>query len=247
MFAEILSASFGYVDIALIAFVVLCLLLGLARGFAKSLNGILLSVTIVLISMFLLGLTLEPAKEFSLSQKLNNALIEESAEWGDSFNEPIYETDDGLKLLHDEKYIKISSVDGTKGKIANWLAEKYIDEDGQTVAGVIVDNISSLIISIVLFLLYCIAFGVVFAFVRKASHSLSDSDSSAILVVDRILGSVVGCTLACVTVLFIFGIFASLQDKMPSAIEYIKGNIVSGYVYENNPVKVVFESIFTNY
>lgn len=246
MFGEILSASFGYVDIAVIVVVVLSLLLGLVRGFSKSLNGILLAITIVLISLFLVGLTFESAKEFSLSQDLNNALVQESEDWGDSFTEPIYHTDKGQRILHNEELVKINSIDGVKGKIANWLAEKYVNEDGQSVSGVIVDNLTSLIISLILFLLYCIAFGIVFAFIRKASESLTESEIPAVMILDRVLGSIVGGVLACVAVLFVFGIFASLNEQMPKTIEYIKGNVVSGFLYENNPVKVVFESIFTN-
>lgn len=244
MFAHLLSASFGYLDIAILVIVALFLILGLIRGIAKSFKGFFLTVAVMLLSLFLLGLSFGSARDFSLSVKLEESLTSASAGWGDSFNDPVYQTEDGLMALHSGELVKLNGYDGVKGKIANWLAGKFISEDGQSVAEVCVDNLTSFIVSLILFLLYCIALGIVCAIIRKVTERMHFSQSAGIVALDRIAGGVIAAGLSVIFILFVLGILAAVQDKIPSAIDYIENSVIGGFLYSHNPVAKVLVDIF---
>lgn len=244
MLSGLLSASFGYADIAFLVILGLCLLLGLIRGIAKSFKGFFLTIAIILLSLFLLGLSFPSARDLDVSNKLEGSLTSAAEGWGAAFNDEIYFSEDGstLMAMHDGQLVELKSLD--KGVIANWLGNRFITENGQTVGGAIVGNITSLITSIILFIVFCIALGIVAWIIRKVTEKMHFSDSGAVKAIDRIVGGVIASGLGIIFVLFVLAIFASLADKMPTVISYITESPICGFFYTHNPVATVLTNIF---
>lgn len=246
MFTHLLGASFEYADIAFLCIIGLFLILGLIRGIAKSFKGFLVSIAIILLSLFLLGLTFAPIRQMDISMKLEDTLITSSQNWGDIYTQEIYFNADGsLAILVDGNLVPLAdAASGIKGKFASYLASKFITEDGQTLGGVIVDNITSLIVSLIVFILYCILLGIIVAIFRKMTEKMHFSDNGAVKTIDRIAGGLISAGLSLIFILFVLAIFASLDGKMPTVIEYVKKAPMCNFFYTHNPIATVLTNIF---
>jgi uncharacterized membrane protein required for colicin V production len=246
MFGAALCASIGYSDIAVLALLALCLIFGIIRGFSKTLKGFMVGVAVVLCSLYLTGLAFAPAQNLSVSQSLEQSLASSSEGWGEAFTTPVYSVETGYAVLNDDgaTYTALKEVGGFKGVLANWLADKFEPQDSQTVAEVIVGNIANLILSIILFALFAFALSVICALLRRLTQNMHTSENRAVRALNKVLGGVLGAGLAMIFVLFVFAIFASLEDKMPSVISAVKASPVSAFFYNNNPVGSVLTGIF---
>lgn len=249
MLANILSAQTIYADIAFFVIIALFALLGLIRGIAKSFKGFFLSVTIILCSLLLLGVTFEPARQTPAFEKLETTLIEASSSWGDAFNMPVTIGDDGKYYVHvivegSDEYLQLKAIDGINGKIADWLAGNFITENGQTLGGVAADVITSLVAAAALFLGYCIGFGIIAYIIRRITRKMHSSESATVKALDRVFGAIVAAALALVFILVVLAILAPLSDKIPTVHEYLINSPVCGFFYTNNPVAKVFAKIF---
>ncbi len=245
MFATVLGASFGYADIAVLVVLGLALLIGIIRGFSKSLKGLWLTLAVILISLLLVGVTFAPVREGSLAAKLDDAMISASAGWGDAFNTPVVSTENGLRAEYNGEYVELSSIDGVKGKIANSLAGSFFTEDGQTVAQMITFRITGFVFLLGLFIAYCIGLGIVFALLRRATERMKYSQSTVVKIIDRTLGGVVSVALGLVFIFFVFAIIAALGNVAPEAADYIINSPVGGFLYGINPVGKVFADVFS--
>ena len=78
MFTTTLSATTWYADLALIVLLVGFVAIGAARGIAKSMKGIFMTITVVLVSLLLMGLLHDPILESSIGQSLQSTLSSRS-------------------------------------------------------------------------------------------------------------------------------------------------------------------------
>ncbi|MEG1529033.1 MAG: hypothetical protein RR405_01660 [Clostridia bacterium] len=244
MISSVLSTTFGYVDIAILVLLGLGLIIGLIRGFAKSLHGFFLSVATVLISLLLLGVTFAPIRVTPVCGQLETALSGASTTWGPAFNDEIFKVSDQFFAMEGGQLVELKSLDGIKGKIADLLAKQFYVADGQSVAQIVTGNLTSLIIAIILFIAYCIGFGLIFAIFRHLTKGLHKSLSTPAKVVDRIGGGIVATALAFMLVLLLLAIFSALQNKIPQVIDYIQNSTIGKFFYDLNPIGKVFEQIF---
>ena len=104
MFMTTLSATTWYADVALIAILVLFTLLGVARGFGKSMKGFVMTVTIILVSLLIMGLLHKTVMDSSLGQSLSGAIGGTSSGWGVEFNEIVYSDESGRYILRVYSY-----------------------------------------------------------------------------------------------------------------------------------------------
>ena len=135
-------------------------------------------------------------------------------------------------------------VDSAKGKLAVWLAERFITEDGQTLGKASADMLTSIIVSAALFVIYCILLGIICYILRKIFKGMHNSDSSAIRIVDRVFGAVVSTGLAFVFILLVLAILHALARVIPTVHEYLQSSVICGFFYQNNPIGNIFGSIF---
>lgn len=254
MLSTLLSAATWYADVALIVLIVLFALLGVARGFGNSLKGAGMTVLIILGSLLLVGVLHGPVMASSLGTGLNEKLASASAGWGNSFTEDVYYVDDAYKISNGEgELVNIADSDGIKGKIANWLAEKFIApedvsnvaEPSESVADVCVYNLTSLVIALGLLLVLCIAMSIVCSILRGMTKGMHKNEKRWVSALDRVLGGVVGIVLGATIVFLVLAILAAFSDKAPSIVQYINDSTICKFFYDLNPIGQMFEKIFT--
>ena len=170
MFSQVLSASFNYADIAFLALLLLGLILGLVRGVSKSFKGLFLAVTIILCSLLILGATFNKIRELSVFDSLNSKIVESANGWGEAFTSPLYQNEDGtwyVKVQRDGEMqnVPLSSVDGIKGRLAGFLAQRFVTEEGVSLGSVAADYLTNLVAAVGCFILFCILLGIVAAII----------------------------------------------------------------------------------
>lgn len=255
----LLSAQVPYADIAFIVVLALALILGLIRGLAKSFKGFFLAVAIVLISLLLISPTFEPVRKISVFEKMNVSITEKISST-ELLAMPIYvetaQNEDGTETR--TFFVEITLEDGTtartdlgtalgdgiKAKFANWLAERFITEDGQTIGGVAGNFISDIIVSVIMFIVYCIALGLICWLIRLIFRGMHNSDSDVLRIVDRSLGAVVSVALTLVFVLVVLAIIAKAADENSAVHIYLSNSKICGFFYLNNPITELWTSIF---
>jgi len=251
----ILISAISYADIAFFVILGLGLLGGIIGGLAKALKGFFKSVAVVLISLLLVGVTLAPLCGIGFVKSMTNTFNEKTANWGVVFTEPVYQADDGTYYIFveydgDPNKVKLEDaggsglVDQSKGKFAEWLAERFITEDGQTIGEACANMLTSIIVSVVAFIVYCILLSLLCWVLRKIFKGLHDSDSTAVRVIDRVLGAVVAAGLALLFMLLVMAILNALSKTLPSVHEYLTNSPVCGFFYQHNPIGTIFKSIF---
>ena len=250
MTGTLLSATFSYADIALVALIALGLVLGLIRGAAKSFKGFFMAIAIILASLLIVGATFAKVREISVFNALDEKIVSSSQGWGDAFNKPLHKDDDGnfyIEVQQDGEMqqVPLSNVDGIKGKIANFLATRFVTDEGHSLGEVAADYITNLVVAIACFIVYCIALGLIVWLIRKLIFDkLHDSENKAVKWIDRILGALISAALSLVFVLVVFAIFHIFDSKMAVVTDYLKNSTICGYLYENNPISLVFSKIF---
>jgi len=252
-----LAASFSYPDIAFLVLIGLGGLCGLLFGFHRTFKGILLAVAIMLISVMLVGLTSTPVRGLGVSTDIENSILSKTSAWGDIYNEPIYVSEDGsfyvLKQIDgstEKVALENAMGDGItatiKGKFVLKLATWFIKEDGETLAGLAASQLTSIIMTVLAFVVYCIALGIIAMFLRYIFKNINDSDHKSLKWVDRILGLVTQLALTLIFVLVIISILKVVADKasLGSINDLMNNSIICGYFYNNNPLSSIFTKIF---
>ena len=245
MFSTTLAATTWYADLALIILLVGFIAFGAVRGFGKSMKGFFMTVTIVLLALLAMGLLHEPIMNSSLGEGLKNSIGEKSVGWGPEFNE----------VIHHEGTTKYIIVDGVKqdlgkmsvqGMLASVLADMFITEYGvQSLAGLVVHNVSNLIVSVCTFAVSCLVLSLICSILKGVTQNMEDSKSKGIRITNRVLGGVIGLVLGAVTILTVFAILQATADKIPEVIAYINDSTICKFFYELNPIGKALASIFT--
>lgn len=257
MLTSLLSATTWYADVALVVLILLFVVLGVIRGFGKSLKGGFMSIVIILCSLLLVGVLHGTVMDSSVGTGLNDKLVTASDGWGDAFTKDVYYVDGAFKVQKDDgDYQALSDTDGIKGKISNWLAGKFIatdsaavdpyslDAERESVADVCVYNLTALIIAAALFLVLCILLSIVCSILKAMTKNMHDSDSTAVRAVDRVLGGVVGLVLGATFVFLVLAILTAVSDKVPSVVAYINDSTICKFFYDLNPIGLMFAKIF---
>ena len=131
-----------------------------------------------------------------------------------------------------------------KGKFALWLAKTFIQESGQTIGQVAGVFLSDVIVAIVLFVVYCIALGIICWLLRTLFAKMHTSDSKVLVGIDRTCGAIISTAFALVFIMVVLAILNSLKGKIPTVDSAIESSTVCKYFYENNPIAKLFAEIF---
>ncbi len=143
-------------------------------------------------------------------------------------------------------------VSKAKGKIALRLARRFIrpasgeDEgtEGEALAGIAADALTTLIFDIVLFVVYCIVLGVIFFLLRKLFKRMHDADSVGVKALDRVLGAVVATGLALLTVFLVFAIIKAAVPDGSKVAKFFEESTIAGALYKNNIMSGLLTKIF---
>ena len=253
---SILSAT-SYADIAFFVLLALGLIGGLIGGVAKALKGLYKNVAVILFSLLLVGATLTPLSNSAMFRPIKNSFTNMSSDWGVVFTEPVHIAKDGsyyIVMEYDGDFQKMplesangsGLVDASKGRLALWLAERFITKEnqGQSLSEAAASMFTSIIVAIIAFIVYCILLTIVCFALRKLFKHLHEADSSVVRTLDRVLGALLAMTLALLFILLVLGILHTMGRIMPTMDEYLKNSVVCGYLYEHNPIGLIFAKIF---
>ncbi|MDE6302680.1 MAG: CvpA family protein [Clostridia bacterium] len=255
MIATTISAV-SYADIALFVILGIGLLGGLIGGLARAFKGFFKTIAIILISLLIVGATVVPICNTSLVKGWTSDLAGKTAAWGDVYTEPIFIADDGSYYIYTEydgepNKVQLEAAGGNNlvgtvnGKLAAWLAKRFITESGtQTLGGVGASALMTLLTAVCLFVIYCIALGIICWLLRKAFKNMHSSDNTAVRVIDRTLGAVLSAGLALIFIMLVLAILHTLGSKIPTMHEYLINSPVCGFLYEHNPISIMFAKIF---
>lgn len=248
LFASSLSASSSAwaVDVAIVAVLVLFLVGGIVKGLSRSTKGFFVFIFVVLASLFCMSLTHETMMESAVGEKIEAALTKSSEGWGVAFNSPVIISEDGsMTVMVDGDDVDFGDIkEGTKRNIAKWLAKQFVENSGETVAQAIVYNLTSLIVSVILFFIFVIALCIALALIKLITRSFRDSGSTALHAVDRILGAVFCLFIGVIFIAVVFAVFSALETKVPSIAEYVRSSTLGKFIYEHNPIGEVLQKIF---
>lgn len=260
MTSFLLSADIPYADIAFFVVVALGLILGVIRGFSKSFKGVFLTIAIMLAALLLITPTFDSVRNLDMFKNMETSITEKIESGDKIFSQKIIIRTDG-ETGERKYYVEVSGDDGTsevelensmgdgfassiKGKFALWLAQKFITDDGQTIGGVAGTFASDIIVAVIMFVVYCVALGLICWLLRKIFAKMHTSESSALKAVDRTFGAIVSTAFALVFILVVLAILSALKDKLPTVDEALSSSTVCGYFYQNNPVAKLFAEIF---
>ena len=244
MFSTTLSATTWYADLALVILLVGFTAVGAVRGLGKSMKGFFMTIAVILLSLLIMGLLHEPILNSSLGQSLYDAIAEKSSGWGPEFNEVIHMDGDVKFILVDGVRQNLADM-SWQGMIADGVADILISEYGvQSLAGLCVHNVTSLIISVCLFAISCILLSLICSILKGATQNMDESKTKGIRIANRVLGGVVGLVLGAITILTVFAVFRATADKMPQVIEYINDSVICKFFYDLNPIGQALASIF---
>lgn len=259
MFNTVLSADVPYAEIAFFAVLAIGLVLGLIRGFSKSFKGVFLALVIMLASLLLITPTFEKVRGIEVFGKMETSITQSIQSKNPVFSTPIYvEKGEDGSLTY---WVEVTGEDGTyrqplettmgsgavsslKGKLAVWLAKTFIQEDGQTIGGVAGAFASDIIVAVIMFIVYCLAFWLVCFLLRKIFAGMRNSQSKALKAIDSVFGGIISLAFAFVFALIVLAILNALQDKIPTVHAYLTSSKICGYFYLNNPISTLFHRIF---
>ena len=248
MFNQLLSASINYVDIAFFAILLIGLIVGLIRGFAKSLKGFFLAVTIILCAVLLVGATFKPIRKIKVWDSIDDKIVASSQGWGQAFSEPLHKNEDGsfyIEIQQDGETQKVplSSVGGLKGRLAAFLAQKFVQDEGISLGEVLANFVTNIVVAVASFLVFCFAIWLVCWIIRKIFGKMHDSEKKGVKAIDRILGALVSAALMLIFILVVLEILNFFANKLPMITPYIESSTVTKYLYEHNPISTIFANI----
>ena len=256
------TSLIGAVQIAdIIVFVVLGLglAIGLIGGLAKAFKGVFATLSIILISLLLVGVTVVPISGASLGRSLSGTFEAKTEGWGAAFSYPVYLStangqivQDGYCVEVDGQFVRLEDATGDgamsklRGKIAVELARKYVTKENQGVklSRYAAEALTRIIFDVVLFVAYCIALGVAFFLLRKVFRGMHRAENVGVRVLDRVLGAVVAAGLAMLALLLVFAIIHAVVPESSKVAQFFENANVAGALYTKNPMAKVFTKLF---
>ena len=241
----LLSAAGWYADVALAALLLLFLLAGLIKGFAKSTKGFFVFVFIVCVSLLLTGLTQDAVAGSGLGTAISDGLASASKDWGPAFNEPVTVGDGVFYVMVNGAPVALNGGDfGIKGTFANFIADKFGVETGETVAQAAVGSITNICVAAIMFLVFVIGITVLFFVIRRVAAPLGNATVPGLKAVDKILGAAFNLLIGLVFVWVVFAIIAAIGDVAAPAKDYLSASKFAGLFYNSNPITTLFTRIF---
>ena len=260
MSVNLLCADIPYADIAFFVIIALGLILGIIRGFAKSFKGFFLTIAIMLAALLLIAPTFDKVRNLDVFVNMDNSISAKFESGNVIFSTPInvrvdaetgeksywvsVTTDEGTSEQPLESSMGNDLTSSLKGKFAVWLAKTFIQEDGQTIGGVAGAFASDIIVAVIMFIVYCLAFWLVCFLLRKIFAGMRNSQSKALKAIDSVFGGIISLAFAFVFALIVLAILNALQDKIPTVHAYLTSSKICGYFYLNNPISTLFHRIF---
>lgn len=251
MFNTALAATLNYADYALLGVSALILLACVVRGFGKSLYGFLFALVIIVGSLFLAGIAVEPLLKTSLGSQFNGAIQGWSGSWGDAFNCEVFFSN-GTAVIYpagSTQAVSLSDAVGGNavlGWFVNTAASKIVPpEGGMSLAEVLVPNMTYIFTYLILLILMVIGLKLVLRLVDKLWDKVTH-EGTRNKALDKFMGVPIAVLYAGALVFFVFAIMGMLAEKswMQTAVLYIRQSMLASWLFDNNPLLPVFLRLF---
>ncbi|MDE7372865.1 MAG: hypothetical protein K2N18_02265 [Clostridia bacterium] len=254
-----LISAVSYADIVFFVILGLGVLGGVIGGLARAFKGFFKTIAVILISILVVGATVAPISKTAIVRPMTNKFESLATGWGEIFNTPVYVTEEGKYYVYDtdvdgtqykvnlEDAAGSGLVNGTKGKLAVWLAQRFVNEKNSgkaTLAGEAAAMLTTIILFVILFIVYCILLGLLVFILQKIFKSIHKSDNPAVRVADRVLGAIVSASLVLIFMMLVLAILHAMARIIPTVHEYLLNSPVCGFLYEHNPISNIFGRIF---
>ena len=247
-----ITGSFGYADVAVIAIVGLLILLCTLRGFSKSFNGLLCAFLAIVISLLIVGAFTDKLVNTKLGQSLDTKLEQKTASWGTPWTNPARKDADGnVEIQVDGTWVSLSEVGGGNVVVTfiiNKIAPRLVSADleDQTMAGNIVHVLTTIIIAGGFFIGCLIILAILFAILRHITKKVSEANKGG-KAVDKILGFILSLAVSIMviwTAMAIMEACAGVGSTQNIIDGYIKPCTLTNFLYEHNYIGVLFRKVF---
>lgn len=249
-----LLSAVAYMDIIFFVVLGLGIVGGLLGGLARAMKGLFAAVFIILASLMLVGATLAPICHTSGVQKMTASIESKTDGWGEVFTTPVYIDEDGVRYVIVEidgatKKVPIEDAGGSgivnksKAKLAKRLAKRFVTEEtqGASLGRIAADMITSIIMSVIAFVGYCVALGIIFFILRRIFRHIHKGDGAA-AAIERVLGGLVGGFMAFTFLLLILAILRACD--IGSLNRAMSASPAVGYLNLHNPLSAILSRIF---
>lgn len=245
-----ISGSFGYADIAIIAIIGLLVLLCTLRGFSKSFNGLLCAFLAIVLSLLIVGAFTDKVVDSKIGEALSTKLEQQTATWGTPWTNPARNIDGNVEVQVDGVWVSVSEIGGNKvvSFIIQKIAPRLISPDleNQTMAGNIVSGLTMVIVAACFFVVCIIVLAIIFAILRHITEKIAEANKGG-KALDKILGLILSLAISLLviwTALAILDACASVGPVQSIIDTYIKPCTLTNFFYEHNYIGVLFRKIF---
>lgn len=250
MFNTTLSASFNYVDIAVLVIAVLSLLAGISRGLIKSLKGFVTTIIVIIGALFLTEIVANAILSTSVGAALTNAVYGWIDGLGVAFSGNLTVTGETVYINDGGNLIGSADALGSL-RFFSSIYDKIVIKALPNAAGdvsmadIIVPNVVNVILAIGSFIVLVIVFKILFALIRNILDRLANSND-ATKAINRVLGGVWGLVFAAAFIFLILGILRMFEDSaaMSSFVALVDDSIMTKALYDANPLFDLLNGIF---
>lgn len=238
--------SFGIVDIVIIAAIALAAIIGLVRGFAKTLFSLGKRILGLVIDLFLCAPVARVCVKLGFIQNWNIKIVASLSESNEVFSQAL--TQESIDNLPNALPQKFSVLGPLLQKVLN-SAFADIKDTGITLGQAIADTLVYYVVLAVVFIVLLIILSILLRLIFKFLNSMIES-MTLVNTIDKILGLVLGLALG----IFFVGLAFVVLDLLSTVSEGVNNFMntyvlvtaspdkfsVTRFIYNNNPVRLLF-------
>lgn len=238
--------AFGIVDIVVIAVIAVSLIIGLIRGFAKTVFSLGKRLLGLIIDLFLCAPIARICVKFGFVQNMNARLVASLQESNAIFAQEI--TQESIDGLADTLPAKFKILTTTLQKVLN-SALGELKDTGITLGQAVGDTITYYIVLVVVFIILLIILTILLTLLFKLFKNMIES-MTLVNVLDKILGLVLGTILGILFIGLAFIVLDFLSTLIGGVQTFMENYIVvsvepekfsvTRFIYLNNPVRLLF-------
>lgn len=247
-------ASVAYLDIAIAIILLLGVLLGAFKGFAKTLKKSF--IVIIMISLLLCGITANALNDTSIATTISGGIFSSiEGAGGEAVANPIYYNEaEGIYYVFISG-AEVSVIDALQETSLKWLAMPLNlflpsivgSNTGLSLAELVANWATNIILLVGSFVLLCIVIKIVFVILNKIYQKVMDK-VYILKVLDKLLGAIYSGLKSFIFVLIGMAIISGIAGlNMPGVDvlqEQINSSIIGSWLVENNLLGQIFDAVF---
>lgn len=245
---NIFGYDFGIIDLSIIGITLLFVIVGLARGFLKQILSIANGLVSIVVSCCIVKPVTQILSKTALSDKINVKILDMIVS-----KYPNSATIETSLITTKEELSEAFTTSGLPSPLSK-IASEFIKidsfSDGEFLSEAIAKSLGYLVLSIITFVVLFIVILIIIKILISVLDSLTKG--GVLNVINRILGLALGLVKACVFIcvcLFVISVLVKYIEPLNNFITNdlkleVEGFGIGKYLYENNPLIIVWNLIF---